>query len=217
MAADLEITRLMNNARTRLSGATEDNLQRELFMVMDEFMKETNVWQEDIPITIPGQEPPGTVYIIAPNEPANITQLMWVYTPSDSSLRGSPVAASMQVMGEMILRNQPSSDQPLIVTVALTVQDPVNRDGYVVFPTWIAQRYGDAILDGLLGRMMTQPNKPWTNNQMSVYHLRKFNAKKAQTRVEVTRNNVFRAQAWSFPGFAGGSQKGRSSGWAPPQ
>lgn len=207
----------MNNARVRLTGATDDAMQRELFMVMDEFFKETNAWMEDIPITIPGQDPVGTIYQIAPQEPANITQLMWVYTPSESTLRGSPIAASMSVMGEMVLRNQPSSDQPLIVTVALTVQDPVDRDGLVVFPQWVMQRYGDAILDGLLGRMMTQPNKPWTNNQMSVYHLRKWNAKRAQTRVEIQRNNVYRAQAWAFPGFVGGSQKGRSSGWAPPQ
>ncbi len=219
MVADLEITRLMNNARTRLVGATDDVLQRELFMVMDEFFKSTNCWTEDIPITIPGMDPAGTVYILAPQEPANITQLMWVFTqPAEqNTLRGAAFPAAMSVIGEMTLGYQPSSDQPLVATVALTVQDPVNRDGYVVFPTWIAQRYGDAILDGLLGRMMTMPSKPWTNNQMSVYHLRSFNAKKAQTRVEIQRNNTYRQQAWRFPGFVGGSQRGRSSGWAPPQ
>lgn len=219
MVADLEITRIMNNARVRCPGATDDQLQRELFNTMDEFFKATNAWMEDIPITIPGQDPPGTVYILAPQEPANITQLMWVfmYSPDQQALRGAPMPAFMSVIGEMTLGYQPSSEQPLVATVALTVQDPVNRDGYVVFPTWIAQRYSDTILDGLVGRMMTQPNKPWTNNQMSVYHLRSFNAKKAQTRVEIQRNNRYRAQAWAFPGFVGGSQRGRSSGWAPPQ
>lgn len=219
MVADLEITRLMNNARVRAPGATDDAIQRELFMVVDEFCKFTNAWKEDIPMTIPGGDPAGTTYIIAPQEPANITQLMWVFTqPSDvSMLRGSAVPASMPVPGELVLANQPSSEQAIITTVALTVQDPVNRDGYVVFPQWMMQKYGDAFLDGLLGRLMTQPNKPWTNNQMSVYHLRSFNAKKAQARVEITRNNTFRQQAWVFPGFTGGSQKGRSSGWAPPQ
>lgn len=218
MVADLEMTRLMNNARVRLSGATDDALQREMFMAVDEFLKFTNAWQEDIPITIPGQDPAGTVYILASQEPANITQLMWVFTASSDpqTLRGSPVPAFMSVIGEMTLGLQPSSNQDIVATVALTVQDPVNRDGYVVFPQWIAQKYGDALLDGLLGRMMTMANKPWTNNQMSVYHLRSFNSKKAQARVEVQRNNKFRAQAWSFPGFVRGSQKGRA-GWAPPQ
>lgn len=219
MVADLEMTRLMNNARVRLTGATDDALQREMFMVVDEFCKNTNAWMEDIPIVIPGQDPAGTVYILAPQEPANITQLMWVFGASSDPLtaRGPAVAAFMSVPGELTLGNQPSNEQSIVATVALTVQDPVNRDGYVVFPQWIAQKYGDALLDGLLGRMMTQANKPWTNNQMSVYHLRSFNSKKAQARVEVQRNNKYRAQAWTFPGFVGGSQKGRSSGWAPPQ
>lgn len=219
MVADLEITRLMNNAKVRLPGATDDAIQRELFMVMDEFFKDTNVWKEDIPITVPGGDPAGTRYIIAPNEPANITQLMWVFTASTdpSASRGAPVAAAMDVIGELTLYNQPNTEASYVVTVALTVQDPVNRDGYVVFPQWVAQKYHDAILDGVLGRMMTQRAKPWTDNQMSVYHLRSFNSKKAKARVEATRNNTYRQQAWRFPGFTGGSQRGRSSGWAPPQ
>lgn len=219
MTADLEVTRLMNNARIRLPGATDSALQQELFMVMDEFFKFTNVWTEDVPLTIPGTDPAGTIYPIATNEPANITQLMWVFGASTDpkTVRGSPISAAMSVIGELTLALQPSSDQNIVVTVALTVQDPVNRDGYVVFPTWVMQRYGDTILDGLLGRMMTQANKPWTNNQMSVYHLRSFNSKKAQARVAQQRNNAFRQQAWRFPGLARGSQRGRSSSWAPPQ
>lgn len=220
MVADLEITRLMNNIRSRLTGATDDAIQRELFMVVDEFCKATNAWMEDVPITIPAGDFAGTAYVIAPQEPANIIQLMWVYGVSSdpqSTARGAPVAAFMSVPGELTLGYQPNTETPIVVTVALTVQDPVNRDGYVVFPQWIAQKYGDVLLDGVLGRMMTMANKPWTNNQMSVYHLRSFNSKKAQARVEVQRNNKYRAQAWTFPGFVGGSQKGRSSGWAPPQ
>ena len=219
MAADLEVTRLMNNIRERTPGATDAGIQRELFNAVDEFFRDTNVWKEDVPLTVPGQDPAGTPYIIAPNEPANITQLMWVFGASTdpSTSRGAPIQASMSVIGELVLRFQPSSPMDIVVTVALTVQDPVNRDGYVVLPQWIMQKYAETFLDGTVGRLMTQPNKPWTNSQMSVYHLRKFASKKAAARVEATRNNTFRQQAWCFPGFVRGSQKGRSSGWAPPQ
>ena len=37
--AAADITRLMNNARDRLAGATDPLMQRELFNVMDEFFK----------------------------------------------------------------------------------------------------------------------------------------------------------------------------------
>jgi hypothetical protein len=45
--------------------------------------------------------------------------------------------------------------------------------------------------------------------------MRKFNSKVASARVEVQRNNKYRAQAWVFPGFARGSQRG-GTGWGGP-
>lgn len=217
--ADAQITRLINNALTRLPGATLVPVQQELFNVMDEFFKATNIWKEDIDIPIPGQDPAGTVYLLASTQPAAIDKLMWVFekTTDPQTLRGTQIGAAMSVPGELTLNLQPSSDTTYTATVSLTVLDPANRDGYVSFPEWVLTKYSDMLLDGVVGRMMTQPSKPFTNMQMSVYHLRKFNSGKAQARVEATRNNTFRQQAWRFPGFARGSQKGRSSNWAPPQ
>jgi hypothetical protein len=215
MAADID--RLMNNARSRLSGAIDSQLQLELFNVMDEFFKKSNVWNEDIDIAIPGMDPANTIYELTPTGPALIDKLLWVYELADSPTihRGAPVVAAMQTPGELTLRNQPSSDVTYRVTVALTVQDPTLRNGYVTFPAWVLAKYRDTILDGLLGRMMSQPAKPYTNTQLSVFHMRKFNTKVASARVEWTHNNTYRTQAWAFPGFARGSQRGRS-GWGGP-
>lgn len=217
--ADAEITRLINNAITRLPGVTTDVLQLELFNVMNDLFKGSNIWNEDIEITVPGNDPAGTVYLLAPQQPANIDKLLWVFTkPQDASMsRGSAVAAAMSVPGELTLRLQPSSEVTYIATVALTVNDPTDRNGFVQFPAWVIQKYGGIILDGLLSKVMTQPNKPYTNLQMSIFHARKFSGGVAQARVEWTRNNTYRQQAWRFPGFVSGSQKGRSSNWAPPQ
>jgi len=219
MAVPADVQRLMNNARSRLSGATDNVLQQELFAVMDDFFKKSNVWNEDIEVTIPGQDPAGTIYQLAPAAPALIDKLLWVFQkPSDTSIgRGSAITAAMSVPGELTLRTQPSSSVVYIVTVALTVADPTNRDGYVQFPAWVLAKYRDDILDGLLGRMMTQPNKPYTNSQLAIFHMRKFVQACASARVEWQRNNTYRTQAWAFPGgFSGGTQRGRSSGWGGP-
>jgi len=216
--AAADISRLMNNARVRLAGATDGLLQVELFNVMDEFFKGSNVWNEDIDILVTGQAPANTIYEITPSGPALIDKLLWVYTvdPSYPTARGSAVGAYMSTPGELVLANQPSSNATYRVSVALTVQDPTKRDGYVQFPAWVLAKYRDAILDGLLGNMMSQPNKPWTNTQLSVFHMRKFKNKIAAARVEWTRNNTYRRQAWVFPGgFSRGSQRGRSS-WGGP-
>jgi hypothetical protein len=217
--AAADITRLMNNARSRLSGATDGVLQQELFNVMDEFFKKSNVWNEDIEVTIPGMDPANTVYQLAPAAPALIDKLLWVFQkPTETSIgRGPGVNAAMSIPGELTLRLQPSSDVVYIVSVALTVADPLDRGGYVQFPAWVLAKYRDTILNGLLGRMMTQPNKPYSNTQLSVFYMRKFVQETAAARVEWTRNNTYRTQAWAFPGgFSGGTQRGRSNGWGGP-
>lgn len=214
-----DISRLMNNARIRLPGAVDGVLQQELFSVMDEFFKKSNVWTEDIDITVPGMDPAGTIYQVAPDSPALIDKLLWVFQkPSDTAIgRGPAIAAAMSMPGELTLRTQPSSDVIYTVTVALTVQDPTDRNGFVQFPAWVLAKYREAILDGLLGRMMSQPSKSYTNSQLSVFHMRKFVQAAASARVEWTRNNTYRAQAWAFPGgFSGGTQRGGRSGWGGP-
>lgn len=219
MTANADVQRLINNAMVHLPGATLANMQLELFNVMTDFFQGSNVWNEDIVINVPGQDPAGTVYLLAPQQPAQIDKLLWVFTnpPPTGSLRGSAVAAAMQIPGELTLGSQPSSDQSFVVTVALTVQDPADRDGYVMFPAWVLQKYGVDIQDGLIGRMQAQPNKPYTNLQMSVFHQRKFTSAVSQARIDWTRNNTYRQQAWRFPSSVRGSQRGRSSQWAPPQ
>lgn len=219
MSTPADITRLMNNARTQLSGATDGLIQQELFNVMDDFFKKSNVWNEDIELAIAGGDPANTIYELVPTGPALIDKLLWVFEkPTSTSIgRGAGINAYMSVPGEMTLRTQPSSDTIYIATVALTVQDPTLRNGYVTFPAWVLAKYRETVLDGLLGRMMAQPNKPWSNSQLGVFHLRKFRQQTASARVEWMRNNNYNAQAWAFPqGFSGGSQRGSSRSWGGP-
>lgn len=218
MATAQDITRLMNSVQVHLPGATTDALQLQLFIVMDDFFKGTNTWVEDIDIQVPANDPAGTVYYLIPSSPATVERLMWSYQVPENGnmLRGAAVVAYMTVPGEVTLSTQPSSAATYRFTAALTVQDPVTRDGYVTFPAWILAKYRNVIYDGLIGAMMGQPNKPFTNMQLSVFHMRKFNSGVAQARVDTTRNNNYRAQAWAYPGFVRGGQRGRS-GWAPPQ
>lgn len=217
MALAPDIARFMNNARLRLTGATDDVLQQELFNTMDDFFKGSNVWCEDIDFTVPGGDPANTIYFVTSDTPSLIDKLAWVFEvpPSSTIGRGAQIAAAMQVPGEITLRIQPSSPVVYRATLILTVQDPTTRLGYVTFPAWVLAKYRDRILDGLLGKMYSQPSKPYTNTQLSVFHMRKFKIGIAGARVEWTRNNTYRQQAWRFPSFAGGSQRG-SSGWGGP-
>lgn len=210
--SNADVLRLVTNAQIRLPGATVSTVQQELFMVADEFFKESNVWREDIEFSVPANDPPGTVYEVTPTGNTIIDKLMWMRNADG----GGRVFGQMSVPGEITLNTYPSSPANYIATVALTVSDPTQRDGYVSFPDWVLNKYRGVFLNGILAKMMSQSAKPYTNTQLSVYYIKLFNSGKAAARVDAQRANVFKAQAWKFPSFGGKSQR-RLGGGFPPQ
>ena len=209
--SNADVLRLVTNAQIRLPGATVSTVQQELFMVADEFFKESNVWREDIEFSVPANDPPGTVYEVTPTGNVVIDKLMWMRNTDG----GGRIFGQMSVPGEITLASYPSSPARYVATVTLTVSDPTQRDGYVSFPDWVLAKYRGVFLNGLLGKMMSQPAKPYTNTQLSVYYIKLFNSGKSAARVDAQRANVFRAQAWNFPSFGGRSQRRIGSGFPP--
>lgn len=209
--SNADVLRLVTNAQIRLPGATVSTVQQELFMVADEFFKESNVWREGIEFSVPANDPPGTVYEVTPTGNVVIDKLMWMRNTDG----GGRIFGQMSVPGEITLASYPSSPARYIATVALTVSDPTQRDGYVSFPDWVLAKYRGVFLNGLLGKMMSQPAKPYTNTQLSVYYIKLFNSGKSAARIDAQRANVFRAQAWNFPSFGGRSQRRIGSGFPP--
>lgn len=191
----LATDRLMNNARIRLPGATDGAIQLELFNVLDEFFQRSKIWQKKIEFAVTSADDPDTTtYYIEAESVATINSLMGIVTS-----KGAPVYGTMQTPGEIILNTQPGQDDTYTATVSLTVNDPVARDNYPEYPQWILDKYYLALLDGLLGRMMSQPAKPFTNIPLATYHGRKFRSAIAQARTDSLRKNLNNAQAWRFP------------------
>lgn len=209
--ANADVIRLVTNAQIRLPGATSSTVQQELFTVADEFFKESNAWREDIEFNVPGNDPQGTIYEVTSTGNTTIDKLMWMRNADG----GGRIFGQMSIPGEITLATYPSSPAKYIATVALTVSDPTQRDGYVSFPGWVLAKYRGVFLNGILGKMMSQPAKPYTNTQLSVYYIKLFNSGKSAARVEAQRANVFRAQAWNFPSFGGRSQRRIGSGFPP--
>lgn len=189
--ANADFNRLMDQLRIRLPGALDGTIQLELFSVMNEFFQTSNCWSEDIPMKV---VPTRTTYEIVSTTPSSINRLFWVKTPS-----GVPVAATMPVPGTIELANPPSEEAVYTATVALTITDPVDREGYPEFPDWFLNKYSNDILDGVLGRMMSQFAKPYSQPQLAQYHMRRFVQAANRAGVEAIHGNVYRGQNWRFP------------------
>ena len=197
--ANADMNRLMDHARIRLPGALDTALQFEMFALMNEFLQTANIWYEDInfnvtPSTLTYVEAPQLYTFAITPTLGSITRLAGV-----ADADGFQRRAFMPILGSVVLENLPSTAQVYTARVFLTVTDPTTTDGYPDFPAWILNKYGNDILDGLLGRMMAQIAKPYSSPQMAAYHTKRFVQATSQAKAEASHQNVYRGQNWRFP------------------
>lgn len=199
--ASADLNRLMDNIRIRLPGALDDTIRLELFAVLNDFFQGSNSWYEDIafdvvptPLTY-AQDPEAFSYEVLPSQQgSSIVRLVGVW-----DAQAFQQNAVMPDLGTVVIKTSPNAAQTYIARVILTVSDPVTREGYPVVPPWVFNKYGNDILDGVLGRMMAQIAKPYTSAQGALYHSRRFSQSVATAKVEAQHQNVYRGQSWRFP------------------
>lgn len=189
--ASLEVNRLMDNLRIQLPGAIDDVLRLEVFNTLNDFFQDTNIWFEDIDFDVVANQ---QVYELISSGPSAIVRLLAVVDDAERY-----ITAFMDTPGEIQLRDSPTTPATYTARVALTINDPLDREGNPVFPMWVLNKYQNDIIDGVLGRMMAQPAKPYSNAQLAVLHARKFAAAIGFARKETNRRNVYRGQRWQFP------------------
>jgi hypothetical protein len=190
MPANME--RLMTDVTIRAPAVIEKAIQQEMFGMMSEFFRDSNCWREDIEFNTAADT---TTYNLTPTVVSAINRLMWVIRTGTTIT----VRATMQVPGAVVIGYTPNSVESLTAQVALTVTDPVDTDNYPQLPDWILEKYHGDFVDGLLGRLYSQPAKPYSNERMAIYHMRRFRGAISRAKVEANRKNLYSAQAWAFP------------------
>jgi hypothetical protein len=181
----------MDTLRIRIPGATDSALRVELWNVVNEFTRKTDVWTEtfDLPI-VAGQ----TNYEFAPDNAANVNQLIQIVDNSNLAVK-----ASMPTPGSLVLQLTPSSDATYTVTISLAISDITTRDDFPYLPEWIWDRYNELIINGVQGRMFLQIAKPYSNERLALLHTSRFADEMARARVEARREYTFSSQRWRFP------------------
>ena len=205
------LDRFMNDLRMRLPGATDDAIYMEVFNTLDEFCKETNAWQERIPLSVTSKQ---LEYEIEPEENrALIIRLLWVSMSaagegvedenSLSDIRRPGVLATLPRPDLIVFALPPSDDAVYHATVALTVIDPVNTNTSLPeIPEWFLVTYSQDLKDGIISKMVSQPSKPYTSREVFLYHGRRFRNAISRVRIAVNQQHTYGTQAWRFPSFA---------------
>ena len=210
--ADYE--RLMNQARVKLTGASEGGLKGELFDVINEFFQDANCWVESIAITIINGVQD---YTLIPQQGGLILRLVGVYDNNQITYPAfledvGPSGASLFPGGNLHLVWPQQQNSPVQVPVTKTIILPNSREDIPDAPDWLFPKWGLKILDGLLGKMMTQQNKSYSDQTTGTYHLKRFRDGIQIARVAAMRSNLYGGQAWRFPTtFRQSSQRGSVS------
>lgn len=207
MVKVVDADRLMDNVRIKAPGALDGVIQMETFNCLDEFFKNSNIWQEDVPFPVLSTNVVGdTVDIIATE--GQINRLMYVWN-ADHSQR----PMSMPVPGTLMFTSPPNNAGTWNARVALTVQDPIPKSGRLEgiprAPDWVLQKYRDGIVSGVLSRLMQQPAKPYSNPRMAIVHQRIYKNAESAAVSEGRHQNLYAGQTWRFPMFGGSSQRSR--------
>lgn len=179
-----DYTTLRDNIRARVPAVLDSMLDLELGNAVNEFLDQTNVWQEDIAISVVDGVSAYTVF----SAQGEINRLMGV------TENGRRLPCQLALPDQLSVQNV-SAGQALVATVALV---PPSTDPASI-PDWIWLKFRLALIDGVLGRLMSQIAKPYSNERMAIYHMRRFRNLCAQARIEAQRDYNYAGRAWSFP------------------
>jgi len=199
-----DLERMLNLARTDLVGSSEAGLKAQLFEVCHEFFADSNAWQEHIKVPIVAGE---RNYVLIPQEGGMIIRLVAMWDTNHIALPAilphfEPPNAKLLLVHA---QNTNYTATAVVIKNVIRIHDNDTPDA----PRWLMPVYERTILDGLLGKMMGQSTKPYSNETLSTYHLRRFRDGIMQARVAAERANLYGGQAWRFPGsFRTTSQRG---------
>jgi hypothetical protein len=184
--ANTDLGALLEHAQVRLPGALPETIKLELDALMNDFCDATNVWNLGIPFTT---QPNVTDYELTVNN-GLINRVLNVVGADNRVM-----PATFQMPDTLSLVHTPTSEQELTVNVGLI---PDNSSPLEV-PCWIYAQYRNCLLDGVIGRMMSQTSKPYSNDKAAVFHLRNYAKGAQQAKNDVLHQFMFRGQGWMFP------------------
>jgi hypothetical protein len=196
-----DYNRLLGQVIVELPGASQAGIKQAMFPIFKEFFDFSLVWQETISITTVEAQ---TDYPLVSDQPGEFCQLIGV---TDGNRNPRPCFLPGD-LSTLVLRDSPNTGEVLTVVVAKTVGSPIDKNAFPEIPDWLLAKWGDGIFEGVLGRLQLQPNKPYTDNTMAMFHLKRFRSAMQQARTAALHLNTYGTNAWRFPrGFSTSTQR----------
>lgn len=176
--------RLLDNLRIALPGALDGTIQQELFNTVDELCRTANAHRAPFAITtVVGQ----SIYPVVVSGFVTLT-VMYASDPGIVFDRDD---------GTATLASPPEDVRTIALELSLgpdTLELPADW-----LPDTVWERQYQALLHGVLGRMMGQIAKPYSDRITGAYHARRFRNLMAMARHDANTGGAPGAQRWRYP------------------
>lgn len=191
------LIRIFDNLRLSLPGVLDGVLQIELWNVVDDYCRASNIWRETVAVDVTPDE---TEYDLVPEtQNTEIARLMWLLDANDGT--GKAVSSYLTNDGTLVIKSAPAAATTYYAEIALTPASTVVAadNPYPDVPDWVWIDHGTTIQAGVMARCMLQPAKPYTNAQLAATHAKMYRGGMLDARRETEKGNKYGAQRWSFP------------------
>jgi hypothetical protein len=182
---------LMENLRTQLPGCKDSQIRLELFNTVDEACRTVNLWTQTVAVPLIEDHP--TYRLAAPAgdiiEVVDVSHASMILTDTVFD----PISLYLDLG-----RDPDEKDLHTPVFVMLRLAPLRTNDVASYLPGNLWAQHHQLLLDGVLGRMMAQPAKPYSSPKLAEYHLRRFRNALQEVRVATTGGGT----AWRFPSAA---------------
>jgi hypothetical protein len=200
-----DLDRLMNECEVQLPGATRAGIRGVLFNVIDEFMTDSNSWNEWIPLVLAANT---QNYLVTPAQGGQIKRLGQVI--DQNCVIYPAVITSLQPPAANLFFVWP---QNITINVNVIVYKSVvlpNQHGDIPdAPNWLLPQYERVIEAGVVGRMQMHKAKSYSDSTNGPINVRRFRDGIAMARTAALRGYIYGGQAWRFPRqFRTNSQRG---------
>lgn len=220
-----DFERFMNDCRIKLTGASDAGIKQEFFNTCKEFLADSMSWVQHQHLDVIAGE---QRYELSPTTGyGQIIRLIGVWDGNRIPVPAElPDFKTLHVHWQVQTTTVPpppgapptrSATNPWLVVYNMNVVDPVDRNDVPQVPEFLLRVYSEHIKDGVLGRMMNEQNKSYSNQTIGQYHLRRFRTGIQIARTAADHGNIAGGQRWSFPrGWGSNTQRGGMvSAWPP--
>lgn len=218
----LDVEHSLNTLRIELPGSSDAGIKVVLWNVIKEFLQDSNAWIEQQPLNVIS----GTQdYSITPLDGGQTIRLVAVLDGFNVAVNATMqnfgtlnVRTKIQVTSVPVTPGTPivlSAQNPWTVFLVKNIALPKTRDDIPICPAFVLQVYSNYIEAGVMGRMMSQKNKSYSDPQLGKEHLMRFKDGVNIARNDAWNQNILGGQRWMYPRqFSVASQRnGVSTAW----